>query len=113
MVDRRRSRTQKSRRTAGQKAGGKRLRRMKRTARKAVDRVRKSAKRLSRKAKRASKKVARRVKKTLRKGKKKLNKYMQALDKARKTGVDSFVYNGKTYYKKFTKTGMAIYSSKK
>ena len=47
------------------------------------------------------------------KKKRKLNPYMVAKEKARKANADSFEYNGKTYYKKKTKTGMTIYSSKK
>ena len=50
---------------------------------------------------------------TKKKGKKKMNAYMLALKKARKSNAESFVYKGKTYYQKFAKTGMAIYSSKK
>ena len=42
-----------------------------------------------------------------------MNAYMTALNKARKSGADSFTYEGKTYYKKRTKTGMVVYSSKK
>jgi len=67
--------------------------------------------RMSRKAMRTKK--PKRKKGTKKKGKKKMNAYMQALNKARKSNAESFVYNGKTYYQKFTKTGMAIYSSKK
>ena len=36
---------------------------------------------------------------------------MKALQKARKEGADSFKYNGKTYVKKTTKTGMVIYKA--
>jgi len=43
---------------------------------------------------------------------KKMNAYMKALQKARKSGAASFKYNGKTYVKKKTKTGMVIYKSK-
>ena len=65
--------------------------------------------RMSRKAMRTKKPK----KGTKKKGKKKMNAYMLALNKARKAKAKSFVYKGKTYYQKFTKTGMAIYSSKK
>lgn len=48
-----------------------------------------------------------------RKSKKKMNAYMIALNKARKSGAESFEYKGKTYYKKIAKTGMVLYSGKK
>ena len=67
--------------------------------------------RMSRKAMRTKKPKKTKGKK--KKGKKKLNAYMLALKKARKSNAESFVYKGKTYYQKFAKTGMAIYSSKK
>ena len=45
--------------------------------------------------------------------KKKMNKYMIAKEKARKAnngrGAESFVYNGTTYVRAVTKTGMVIY----
>ena len=45
--------------------------------------------------------------------KKKMNKYMIAKEKARKfnngKGAESFVYNGTTYVRAVTKTGMVIY----
>ena len=45
--------------------------------------------------------------------KKKMNKYMIAKEKARKSnngrGAESFVYNGITYVRAVTKTGMVIY----
>lgn len=45
--------------------------------------------------------------------KKKMNKYMIAKEKARKAnngeGAESFVYNGITYVRAVTKTGMVIY----
>ena len=45
--------------------------------------------------------------------KKKMNKYMIAKEKARKAnngrGAESFVYNGVTYKRAETKTGMVIY----
>ena len=47
------------------------------------------------------------------KSKKSLNPFMVALSKARAANADSFVYNGKTYYKKMAKTGIPLYSSTK
>jgi|TARA_B110000977_G_scaffold194157_1_gene270312 hypothetical protein len=43
---------------------------------------------------------------------KKMNAYMTALQKARKSGASSFSYNGKTYSKSKTKTGLVIYKAK-
>jgi hypothetical protein len=43
---------------------------------------------------------------------KKMNAYMTQLQKARKSGAKSFVYNGKTYVSAKTKTGMMIYKAK-
>mgnify|MGYP001165017395 FL=1 len=43
---------------------------------------------------------------------KKMNAYMKALQKARKSGASSFKYNGKTYKKAKTKTGMVIYKAR-
>lgn len=40
------------------------------------------------------------------------NAYMTALAKARKSGASSFSYNGKTYSKSKTKTGLVIYKAK-
>ena len=42
---------------------------------------------------------------------KKMNAYMTALNKARKSNAESFTYNGKTYKRSKTKTGMVIYKS--
>lgn len=39
------------------------------------------------------------------------NAYMTALNKARKSGASSFTYNGKTYKRAKTKTGMVIYKA--
>ena len=52
-------------------------------------------------------------KKSKSKSKKPLNAFMVALSKARSANADSFVYNGKTYYKKLAKTGIPLYSSTK
>ena len=46
-----------------------------------------------------------------RRGSKKLNPYMRALKKARDNDEESFTYNGKTYKRKYAKTGMAIYKA--
>jgi hypothetical protein len=43
------------------------------------------------------------------KGKKKMNAYMMAKEKARKSGAETFTYNGTTYKQATTKTGMVIY----
>jgi|TARA_R110000764_G_scaffold98413_1_gene182732 hypothetical protein len=43
---------------------------------------------------------------------KKMNEYFQKMNKARKTGAKSFVYNGGTYVAKKSKTGMLIYKKK-
>ena len=43
------------------------------------------------------------------KGKKKMNAYMMAKEKARKSGSETFTYNGTTYKQATTKTGMVIY----
>jgi len=43
------------------------------------------------------------------KGKKKMNAYMMAKEKARRSGAETFTYNGTTYKQATTKTGMVIY----
>lgn len=43
------------------------------------------------------------------KGKKGMNAYMKAKEKARKSGAETFTYNGTTYKQATTKTGMVIY----
>jgi hypothetical protein len=40
------------------------------------------------------------------------NEYFNKMNKARKDGAKSFVYNGKTYVSSKTKTGMLIYKAK-
>ena len=40
------------------------------------------------------------------------NEYFTKMYKARKENAESFTYNGKTYVKSKTKTGMIIYKSK-
>lgn len=42
---------------------------------------------------------------------KKMNAYMTALSNARRNNAESFTYNGKTYKRSKTKTGMVIYKS--
>lgn len=44
--------------------------------------------------------------------KRKMNAYFTKMTKARKSGASSFVYNGKTYVSKKSKTGMLIYKKK-
>jgi hypothetical protein len=41
------------------------------------------------------------------------NEYFSKMNKARKAGEKSFVYNGKTYVASKTKTGMIVYKEKK
>lgn len=41
-----------------------------------------------------------------------LNEFMKKAQAARKSGASSFQYKDKTYYKKMTKTGMAVYTAK-
>jgi hypothetical protein len=40
------------------------------------------------------------------------NEYFNKMNKAKKDGAKSFVYNGKTYVSSKTKTGMLIYKAK-
>jgi hypothetical protein len=40
------------------------------------------------------------------------NEYFKLMNKARKEGAKSFVYNGKTYVATKTKTGMIVYKQK-
>lgn len=47
--------------------------------------------------------------KKVRKSKKKMNPFMKAKEKARKSGAETFTYNGTTYKQAKTKTGMTIY----
>lgn len=41
------------------------------------------------------------------------NEYFNKMNKARKDGAKSFIYNGKTYVSSTTKTGMVIFKAKK
>ncbi len=43
------------------------------------------------------------------KGKRGMNAFMKAKEKARKSGAETFSYNGTTYKQAKTKTGMVIY----
>ena len=43
------------------------------------------------------------------KGKRGMNAFMKAKEKARKSGSETFSYNGTTYKQATTKTGMVIY----
>ena len=43
------------------------------------------------------------------KGKRGMNAFMKAKEKARKSGAETFSYNGTTYKQATTKTGMVIY----
>ena len=43
----------------------------------------------------------------------KMNEFFKLMNKARKEGLDSFVYNGEKYVKSTTKTGLIYYTSKK
>lgn len=45
----------------------------------------------------------------VKKGKKGMNAFMKAKEKARKSGAETFTYNGTTYKQAKTKTGMVIY----
>jgi len=42
----------------------------------------------------------------------KMNEFFKKMVKAKKSGAKSFVYNGKTYVSKKSKTGMLIYKKK-
>ena len=42
-----------------------------------------------------------------------MNEFFKLMNKARKEGLDSFVYNGEKYVKSTTKTGLIYYTSKK
>lgn len=54
-------------------------------------------------------KVKGKKKKSKSKGKKGMNAFMKAKEKARKSGAETFTYNGTTYKQAKTKTGMVIY----
>lgn len=43
---------------------------------------------------------------------KKMNEYFTKMNKARKSGAKSFVYKGKTYVGKKSKTGIIVYKKK-
>ena len=79
------------------------------------------ARRTMRKGKRAPTKRAKVLRKSTRvkrsksksskksKGKRGMNAFMKAKEKARKSGAETFSYNGTTYKQATTKTGMVIY----
>lgn len=68
-----------------------------------------SAKRskVSRKSTRVKRSKSKSSKKS--KGKRGMNAFMKAKEKARKSGAETFSYNGTTYKQATTKTGMVIY----
>ena len=113
----------RTRRRTHSGGGSKKINNLKAAAKKLTKKARRSIHKKVRKLTREIQKTGRKIlgktkRKTKRKGtkkkrKKKLNAYMKALNQARKSGMDSFEYNGKTYYRKLTKTGMVIYGSKK
>jgi hypothetical protein len=87
--------------------GRKRTGRRSRTASRGARRGRARTARQERRGPRKS----RTARKARRGSKKKMNAYMQALQKARKSKAESFEYKGKTYVRKYAKTGMAIYKA--
>ena len=80
-----------------------------RTMRKSKASKRSKVSRKSTRVKRSTPKKAKKSKKSKTRGKKGMNKYMIEKEKARKAGQETFVYNGTTYKKATTKTGMVIY----
>jgi len=80
-----------------------------RTMRKSKSSKRSKVSRKSTRVKRSTPKKAKKSKKSKTRGKKGMNKYMIEKEKARKAGKETFVYNGTTYKKATTKTGMVIY----
>ena len=96
----------------GRKRTGRRSRSATRGARRATRGARRARARTSRQERRGSKPERRsRSRKKSRRGSKKLNPYMRALKKARDNDEESFTYEGKTYRRKYAKTGMAIYKA--
>ena len=99
------ARKRSGRRTRGQ-------RRATRSQRRATRGARRTRARTARQERRGSKPERRsRSSKKSRRGSKKLNPYMRALKQARDNDEESFTYNGKTYKRKYAKTGMAIYKA--
>jgi len=88
---------------------GRTVRRSAKTKRARTSRVKKTKKTKKTTTGKSSRKTKGRKKSKGRKGRKGMNKYMIEKEKARKAGADSFVYNGTTYKKATTKTGMVIY----
>jgi len=99
----------------GRKRTGRRTRGQRRATRgqrRATRGDRRARARTARQERRGSKPERRsRSKKKSRRGSKKLNPYMRALKQARDNDEESFTYNGKTYKRKYAKTGMAIYKA--
>ena len=97
------ARKRSGRRTRGQRRATRGQRRATRGARRA--RARTARRERSRSERRSP------SRKKSRRGSKKLNPYMRALKQARDNDEESFTYNGKTYKRKYAKTGMAIYKA--
>jgi hypothetical protein len=99
------------------KRTGRRSRSATRGVRRATRGARRGRARTSKQQRRGRSKVERkperrsRSRKKSRRGSKKLNPYMRALKQARDNEEESFTYNGKTYKRKYAKTGMAIYKA--
>ena len=103
------ARKRSGRRTRGQRRATRGQRRATRGARRARARTARRERaedvpRTERRSRSPSRKKSRR-------GSKKLNPYMRALKQARDNDEESFTYNGKTYKRKYAKTGMAIYKA--
>lgn len=94
------------------KRTGRRSRSATRGQRRATRGARRARARTARQERRGSKPERRsRSRKKSRRGSKRLNPYMRALKQARDNDEESFTYNGKTYKRKYAKTGMAIYKA--
>ena len=101
------ARKRSGRRTRGQRRATRGQRRATRGARRA--RARTARRERARDEPRSERRS--RSRKKSRRGSKKLNPYMRALKQARDNEEESFTYNGKTYKRKYAKTGMAIYKA--
>lgn len=101
------ARKRSGRRTRGQRRATRGQRRATRGTRRA--RARTARRERARDEPRAERRS--RSRKKSRRGSKKLNPYMRALKQARDNDEESFTYNGKTYKRKYAKTGMAIYKA--
>lgn len=80
-----------------------------RTARRSKGKRSSKVKARTSKAQRKSSRVKKSKKSKKSKGKKGMNAFMKAKEKARKSGAETFTYNGTTYKQAKTKTGMVIY----